>query len=37
VWISVAIMMPWIKDGNVRVLRAKEFAAPHTLATIRPF
>jgi hypothetical protein len=29
VWISVAIMMPWIKNGNVRVFRAKEFTAPH--------
>jgi hypothetical protein len=28
-WISVAIIMPRIKNGNARVFRAKGFAAPH--------
>jgi hypothetical protein len=37
VWIAVMIMMPWIKNGNVRVFRAKEFTAPHaSRATNRP-
>jgi hypothetical protein len=27
--ISMAIMMPWIKNGNDHAFRAVEFAAPH--------